>query len=153
MTRCALASFLLSHVVPSPGHLAGPATVLGWAMDPGPGVWVRAAQLGFAVSLSLLGYVVSLSLPRMCRVTVQGVQCQCHCLKYAVLLSLPRTCSVSVTAQDVQCHCHRCCHRICSLAAPAATSPSDTKEQRLLCKALPHPLLPPPQDRGHQSPS
>lgn len=79
MTRRALASFLLSHVVPSPGHLAGPATVLGWAMDPRPRVWVRAAQPGCAVSLSL---------PEICSVIVIDVQCQCHCLGFAVRLLL-----------------------------------------------------------------
>lgn len=55
-----------------------------------------------------------------------GVQRHCHCPGCAVSLSPPG---------------------ICSLAAPAAASASDTKE-RLLCKALPHPCCLLPRTEG-----
>lgn len=50
------------------------------------------------------------------------------------------------------CHCPGCAESlsppgICSLAAPAAASASDTKE-RLLCKALPHPCCLLPRTEG-----
>lgn len=105
MTRRALASFLLSHVVPSPGHPAGPATVLGWAMDPSPGVWVTAAQPGCAVSLSLL---------RVCSVTAtaRDLEFGCSC------------CNFSLDTKEQRL--------LCKAPLPAASSPGLKALKRLL---------------------